>query len=64
MRREPDPADRRVKNVVATEAGRQVIRRVREEMQAAHGALDTLDEAESATLYALLARLRPSMEKS
>ncbi len=28
-----------------------------------HGALDTLDEAESATLYALLGRLRPSMEK-
>ncbi|MFF8258844.1 MarR family winged helix-turn-helix transcriptional regulator [Streptomyces virginiae] len=63
VRREPDPADRRVKNVVATEAGRQVIRRVREEMQAAHGALDTLDETESATLYGLLARLRPSMEK-
>ncbi|THA86128.1 MarR family transcriptional regulator [Streptomyces sp. A0592] len=64
VRREPSPADRRVKNVVATEAGRDVIRRVREEMQSAHGALDTLDETESATLYALLARLRPSMEKS
>ncbi|MFE3560250.1 MarR family winged helix-turn-helix transcriptional regulator [Streptomyces sp. NPDC059193] len=63
VRREPDPADRRVKNVVATEAGREVIRRVREEMQATHGALDTLDEAESATLYALLERLRPTMEK-
>ncbi|MFD9477360.1 MarR family winged helix-turn-helix transcriptional regulator [Streptomyces nojiriensis] len=63
VRREPDPADRRVKNVVATDAGRDVIRRVREEMQAMHGALDTLDEAESATLYALLGRLRPSMEK-
>ncbi|MCX4960835.1 MarR family winged helix-turn-helix transcriptional regulator [Streptomyces virginiae] len=64
VRREPDPADRRVKNVVATDAGREVIRRVREEMQAMHGALDTLDEAESATLYALLGRLRPSMEKA
>ncbi|MFF2785796.1 MarR family winged helix-turn-helix transcriptional regulator [Streptomyces sp. NPDC058049] len=63
VRREPDPADRRVKNVVATDTGRDVIRRVREEMQAMHGALDTLDEAESATLYALLGRLRPSMEK-
>ncbi|MET9689761.1 MarR family transcriptional regulator [Streptomyces sp. NPDC006514] len=63
VRRESDPADRRVKNVVATDAGREVIRRVREEMQAMHGALDTLDEAESATLYALLGRLRPSMEK-
>ncbi|MFE5804820.1 MarR family winged helix-turn-helix transcriptional regulator [Streptomyces sp. NPDC056491] len=64
VRREPDPADRRVKNVVATDSGREVIRRVREEMQAMHGALDTLDEAESATLYALLGRLRPSMEKA
>ncbi|MFC9820254.1 MarR family winged helix-turn-helix transcriptional regulator [Streptomyces erythrochromogenes] len=64
VRREASPADRRVKNVVATEAGRDVIRRVRQEMQSAHGALDTLDETESATLYALLARLRPSMEKS
>ncbi|WP_314241440.1 MarR family winged helix-turn-helix transcriptional regulator [Streptomyces kutzneri] len=64
VRREPDPADRRVKNVVATDAGREVIRRVREEMQAMHGALDTLDEAESTTLYALLGRLRPSMEKA
>ncbi|KIX72631.1 MarR family winged helix-turn-helix transcriptional regulator [Streptomyces sp. JL4002] len=63
VRREPSPADRRVKNVVATDAGRQVIRVVREEMQAIHGALDTLDEDESATLYALLGRLRPSMEK-
>ncbi|MEU9147644.1 MarR family transcriptional regulator [Streptomyces sp. NPDC048349] len=63
VRREPDPADRRVKNVVATDAGRDVIRRVREEMQATHGALDTLDETESATLYALLERLRPTMEK-
>ncbi|MGR4879522.1 MarR family winged helix-turn-helix transcriptional regulator [Streptomyces sp. LARHCF249] len=63
VRREADPADRRVKNVVATEAGREVIRRVREEMQVTHGALDTLDEAESATLYGLLERLRPTMEK-
>ncbi|MEU9234768.1 MarR family winged helix-turn-helix transcriptional regulator [Streptomyces subrutilus] len=63
VRREPDPADRRVKNVVATDSGREVIRRVREEMQATRGALDSLDEAESATLYALLERLRPTMEQ-
>ncbi|MET9608217.1 MarR family transcriptional regulator [Streptomyces sp. NPDC006512] len=63
VRREPSPADRRVKNVIATDAGRDVIRRVREEMQATHGALDALDEAESATLYALLERLRPTMER-
>ncbi|WP_055600714.1 MarR family winged helix-turn-helix transcriptional regulator [Streptomyces aureus] len=64
VRREPDPSDRRVKNVVATDEGRDVIRRVREEMQATSGALDTLDADESATLHELLARLRPGMEKS
>ncbi|MFF3402336.1 MarR family winged helix-turn-helix transcriptional regulator [Streptomyces sp. NPDC002659] len=64
VRREADPADRRVKNVVATDAGREIIRRVREEMQETHGALDALDEAESATLYALLERLRPLMEQN
>ncbi|RSS79103.1 MarR family winged helix-turn-helix transcriptional regulator [Streptomyces sp. WAC06614] len=64
VRREPDPADRRVKNVVATDAGREIIRQVREEMQATHGALDALDPEESATLYALLDRLRPGLEKA
>ncbi|MFH8579332.1 MarR family transcriptional regulator [Streptomyces zaomyceticus] len=64
VRREPDPSDRRVKNVVATDEGRDIIRRVREEMQATRGALDVLDADESATLYTLLARLRPGMEKS
>ncbi|MFE1547595.1 MarR family winged helix-turn-helix transcriptional regulator [Streptomyces sp. NPDC058718] len=64
VRREPAPTDRRVKNVVATDEGREVIRRVREEMQATHGALDTLGADESATLYALLERLRPGMEKT
>ncbi|MYT29674.1 MULTISPECIES: MarR family transcriptional regulator [unclassified Streptomyces] len=60
VRREADPADRRVKNVVATDAGREIIRRVREEMQETHGALDALTEVESATLYGLLERLRPA----
>ncbi|MFC9704890.1 MarR family winged helix-turn-helix transcriptional regulator [Streptomyces sp. NPDC056943] len=64
VRREPAPTDRRVKNVVATDEGREVIRRVREEMQATHGALDTLGADDSATLYALLERLRPGMEKT
>ncbi|WP_406063712.1 MarR family transcriptional regulator [Streptomyces sp. NBC_01077] len=64
VRREPDPSDRRVKNVVATDEGRDIIRRVREEMQATSGALDTLDADETTTLYALLARLRPGMEKN
>ncbi|MGH4034150.1 MarR family winged helix-turn-helix transcriptional regulator [Actinomycetota bacterium Odt1-20B] len=62
VHREADPTDRRVKNVVATDTGREVIRRVREEMQKTHTALDALDDTESATLYALLERLRPTME--
>jgi DNA-binding MarR family transcriptional regulator len=62
VRREVSPTDRRVKNVIATDAGTETIRRVREEMQATHSALDTLDEPERATLYALLERLRPTME--
>ncbi|MFJ6350963.1 MarR family winged helix-turn-helix transcriptional regulator [Streptomyces sp. NPDC092046] len=63
VRREPDLTDRRVKNVVATDGGREIIRRVREEMQATHGALDTLTTAESTLLYTLLGRLRPGMEQ-
>ncbi|MBF6048603.1 MarR family transcriptional regulator [Streptomyces sp. NRRL B-1677] len=62
VRREPDPADRRVKNVVATDEGHETIRRVRAEMQATHSALDALDEEERTTLYGLLERLRPGME--
>ncbi|NGO73157.1 MarR family transcriptional regulator [Streptomyces sp. SB3404] len=62
VRREPSPADRRVKTVHLTEEGRGTIRRVRAEMQATHTALDTLDAEERTTLYALLTRLRPAME--
>ncbi|MFI9240200.1 MarR family winged helix-turn-helix transcriptional regulator [Streptomyces sp. NPDC053079] len=62
VRREPDPADRRVKNVVATDEGHEIIRRVRAEMQATHSALDALDEDERATLFTLLERLRPGLE--
>ncbi|GGR40288.1 hypothetical protein GCM10010219_51970 [Streptomyces netropsis] len=63
VRREPDPRDRRVKNVVATDEGLETIRRVRAEMQATHSALDALDEEERTALYGLLERLRPGMER-
>jgi DNA-binding MarR family transcriptional regulator len=62
VRREVSAADRRVKNVVTTDSGRDTIRRVRAEMRATHGALDTLDEAERAALYGMLDRMRPVME--
>ncbi|MFC0601639.1 MarR family winged helix-turn-helix transcriptional regulator [Streptomyces palmae] len=64
VRREPSPTDRRVKNVVITSLGREMIVRVRTEMQATHSALDTLNVEEQATLYALLTRLRPPLEHS
>lgn len=63
VRREMDRTDRRVKNVVATEEGRETIRRVRAEMQATHSALDALDDEERSTLYGLLERLRPGLEQ-
>ncbi|MGK5637543.1 MarR family winged helix-turn-helix transcriptional regulator [Streptomyces sp. URMC 126] len=64
VRREPDPSDRRVKNVVATEEGRETIRRVREEMmRATDDALDSLDDEERAVLHGLLERLRTGLER-
>jgi DNA-binding MarR family transcriptional regulator len=62
-RREVNAADRRVKNVIATDAGRDVLRSIRGTMQA-HAAVDTLDTEERATLYGLLERLRPAIEHS
>ncbi|MBZ4322639.1 MarR family winged helix-turn-helix transcriptional regulator [Streptomyces huiliensis] len=64
VRREPDPSDRRVKNVVATEEGQETIRRVREEMMRATGdALDAFDDEERAVLHGLLERLRTGLER-
>ncbi|MFK0280872.1 MarR family winged helix-turn-helix transcriptional regulator [Streptomyces sp. NPDC090499] len=62
VRREVSPTDRRVKNVIATDAGRDVLRSIRGTMQA-HGAVDTLDPGERATLYALLERLHPAIKQ-
>ena len=62
VHREVSPSDRRVKNVVTTDSGRDTIRRVRAEMRATHGALDALGEAERASLYGMLDRMRPIME--
>ncbi|KNB49669.1 MarR family winged helix-turn-helix transcriptional regulator [Streptomyces caatingaensis] len=61
VRREPDPSDRRVKNVVATDEGRETIRRVRAGMHATHTALDALDAEQRTALYALLERLRDGL---
>ncbi|WP_020553935.1 MarR family winged helix-turn-helix transcriptional regulator [Embleya scabrispora] len=62
VRREPNPNDRRVKNVVATEEGHATIRRIRSEMKTTRAALDALTTDERLALFGLLARLRPAME--
>lgn len=62
VRREPNPNDRRVKNVVATEEGHATIRRIRSEMHTTRAALDGLTTDERLALYTLLGRLRPAME--
>jgi DNA-binding MarR family transcriptional regulator len=62
IRREVSASDRRVKNVVATEAGREAVYDVRAEMQATHAALDDLSQGEREALYTLLTRMRPALE--
>ncbi|WP_369383545.1 MarR family winged helix-turn-helix transcriptional regulator [Streptomyces sp. cg36] len=56
VRREPSPTDRRVKNVVLTEAGLRAVETVRAAMHGTHGALDALDEEERGALHRLLRR--------
>jgi DNA-binding MarR family transcriptional regulator len=57
VRREPSATDRRVKNVVLTELGEQTIDTVRARMHSTLGGLDTLDDTDRSTLYALLGRV-------
>ena len=64
VRREVSSADRRIKIVVATEAGVSAIRAVRADMQSTHQALDLLDDHERTVLYELLTRLRPVLEQA
>ncbi|MBY8878604.1 MarR family winged helix-turn-helix transcriptional regulator [Actinacidiphila acidipaludis] len=61
-RREADPHDRRVKRVIATPEGQETVRRVRARMHAIHRALDALDPAERTALYALVEKMRPTLE--
>jgi DNA-binding MarR family transcriptional regulator len=63
VRREVSPNDRRIKIVVATDAGSAAIRAVRDDMQTTHEALDLLSEEERTVLYELLTRLRPVLEQ-
>ncbi|MFI9345252.1 MarR family winged helix-turn-helix transcriptional regulator [Streptomyces sp. NPDC052773] len=57
--RHADPTDRRIKNVVATEEGREAVRLIRADMRATSAAFARLDEEGRRSLYELLGRLHP-----
>ncbi|MFB9722298.1 MarR family winged helix-turn-helix transcriptional regulator [Planobispora longispora] len=57
LRREPDPADRRVKNVTLTPEGRQVVRELRQSLGFAAAPLAALTESERIQLRDLLKRM-------
>ncbi|MGA5899224.1 MarR family winged helix-turn-helix transcriptional regulator [Streptomyces venetus] len=57
--RHADAADRRIKNVVATEEGRQAVRLIRADMRGTWEAFERLDEEGRRSLYELLGRLHP-----
>ncbi|CAM5726616.1 DNA-binding MarR family transcriptional regulator OS=Streptomyces violarus OX=67380 GN=FHS41_000604 PE=4 SV=1 [Streptomyces violarus] len=57
--RHADAADRRIKNVVATEEGREAVRLIRADMRATSAAFARLDEEGRRSLYELLGRLHP-----
>ncbi|MGW2746281.1 MarR family winged helix-turn-helix transcriptional regulator [Streptomyces sp. NPDC001450] len=56
VRREPSPSDRRVKNVLLTAEGEQVIEVIRGKMNNTLAGLNKLSQQEQDTLYALLER--------
>ena len=63
VRREVSATDRRIKTVVATDAGHAAIQAVRAEMQSTNEALDLLSDQERIVLHGLLQRLRPVLEQ-
>jgi DNA-binding MarR family transcriptional regulator len=62
VRREVSPSDRRVKNVVATEAGLTLARQIRAEQHRTVDALSLLDPGELTALHTLLAKMLPTLE--
>ncbi|MFC5661853.1 MarR family winged helix-turn-helix transcriptional regulator [Kitasatospora misakiensis] len=59
VRREADPVDRRIKNIVLTEQGEHTVRRIRAELMSSLTALEHLTPDERGTLYTLLGRAFP-----
>ncbi|GAB1692263.1 MarR family winged helix-turn-helix transcriptional regulator [Krasilnikovia sp. M28-CT-15] len=62
VRREVDPADRRIKNAFRTEAGDEAIRHVRADMQTTQRALADLSDADRTALADLLHRLTGALD--
>ncbi|MGY0466486.1 MarR family winged helix-turn-helix transcriptional regulator [Kitasatospora sp. cg17-2] len=59
VRRETDPADRRIKNIVLTEQGERTVRAIRAELMSGLTALELLAPDERDTLHTLLGRAFP-----
>ncbi|MFJ2187276.1 MarR family winged helix-turn-helix transcriptional regulator [Kitasatospora sp. NPDC087861] len=59
VRREPDPADRRVKNIALTDEGERTVRSIRADLMSGLTALEQLSDQDRTTLRALLDRAFP-----
>ncbi|WP_033220488.1 MarR family winged helix-turn-helix transcriptional regulator [Kitasatospora phosalacinea] len=60
VRREADPADRRIKRVTLTEEGERTVREIRAELLTTLGGLDDLGDRDRRTLQRVLGRLFPA----
>ncbi|WP_371494384.1 MarR family transcriptional regulator [Kitasatospora sp. NBC_00374] len=60
VRREADPADRRVKLVLLTESGQRTVEEIRAELMSELSGLETLDEADRHALRRLLGQIFPA----
>ncbi|UQA96864.1 MarR family winged helix-turn-helix transcriptional regulator [Streptomyces halobius] len=59
VRREPDPADRRVKRVMLTEQGEETVRRIRSELMSNLTGLENLGEEDRRSFQRLLSAVLP-----
>ena len=64
VRREADPADRRVKMVMLTEEGERTVRLIRAELMSMLSGLEELGEDERATFQHLLSQVFPAVTSS